>query len=75
MISILMLKMHGDTILEPFYKAFKMFFQYWTFQKEPKKANIIQIFKIADKRTKKNYHLKPVLPICKEMYEEMCTLA
>ena len=36
MISILMLKMHDDSILEPFYKAFKMFFQYWTFQKAEK---------------------------------------
>ena len=55
-----MLKMCGDSVIEPFF---------WTFLKDLKKANIFSIFKMADKRTIKNYHSEPALPIWSEMYE------
>lgn len=60
MIGILMLKMCGDSVIEPFF---------WTFQKELKKVNIVSIFKMAEKRTIKNYLSEPALLICDEMYE------
>ena len=52
--------MCGDSVIEPFF---------WTFQKELKKVNIVSIFKMAEKRTIKNYLSEPALLICDEMYE------
>ena len=64
-ISIRMLKMSGDVIIEPLQNIQKMprniqiiYSNYW------KKVNIVQIFKKSDKQNIKNYCPLSLLPIC-----------
>ena len=49
MISIRMLKMSGDAVIEPLFKIFKNCLKYGIFPEDWKKGNIVPIFKYDDK--------------------------
>ena len=52
-ISIHMLKMSGNAIIEPFFKIFKNCLKCGIFSDDWKKGNIVPIFKQGDKKTSK----------------------
>ena len=64
MISIRMLKMSVDTIIEPLFKIFKNSLKCGILPDDWKKGNIIPIFKKGDKQNIKNYRSVSLLPIC-----------
>ena len=64
MISIRMLKMSGDAIIEPLFKIFKNCLKCGIFPDDWKKGNIVPIFKKGDKQSIKNYRPVSLLPIC-----------
>ena len=69
MISIRMLKMSGDAIIEPLFKIFKNCSKCGIFPDDWKKENIIPIFRKVDKQNIKNYRPVSLLPICSKIFE------
>ena len=61
MISIRMLKLSGDAIIESLFKILKNCLKQGIFLDDWKKGNIVPIFKKGDKQNIKNYH--PVSPL------------
>ena len=67
-ISICMLKLPGDAIIEPLFTIFKnrlkcgIFPDYW------KKGNTASIFKKSDKQNIKNYHPVSLLPVFSKVF-------
>ena len=70
MISISMLKMSGDAIIELF-KIFNNCLKYGIFSDDWKKGNILPIFKKCDQQNIKNYCLVSLLPICNRFFERI----
>ena len=71
MISIRMLKMSGDAIIEPLFKIFKSCLKCGIFPDDWKKENIVPIFKIDDKQNIKSYCSVSLLPICSKIFERI----
>ena len=71
MISIRMLKMSGDAIIEPLFKIFKNCSKCGIFPDDWKKGNIVPIFKKGDKQNIKNYRPVSLLPICSKIFERI----
>ena len=71
MISICMLKMSGDAIIEPFFKIFKNCLKCGKFPDDWKKRNIVSIFKKGDKQNINNYRPVSLLPICSKIFERI----
>ena len=71
MISICMLKMSGDAIIEPLFKIFKICLKCGIFPDDWKKGNIVPIFKKGDKQNIKNYRAVSLLPICSKIFERV----
>ena len=71
MISIRMLKMSGDAIIEPLFKIFKNCLKCGIFPDDWKKENIVPIFKKGDKQNIKNYRPVSLLPICSKIFERI----
>ena len=68
MISIRILKMSGDAIIEPLFKIFKKCLKCGIFPDDWKKGNIVPIFKKGDKQNIKNYRPVTLLPICSKLF-------
>ena len=71
MISIRMLKVYGDPIIEPLFKTFKNCLKCGIFPDDWKKGNIAPIFKKGDKQNIKNYRPVSLLPICNKIFERI----
>ena len=73
MISIRILKMSSDAIIEPLslFKIFKNCLKCEIFANDWKKGNIVPIFKKGDKENIKNYRLVSLLPICSRIFERI----
>ena len=71
MISIRMLKMSGDAIIEPLFKIFKNCLKCGIFPDDWKKGNIVPIFKKGDKQNIKIYRPISLLPICSKIFERI----
>ena len=71
MISISMLKVSGDAIIEPLFKIFKNSLKCGIFPDDWKKGNIVPIFKKGDKQNIKNYHPVPLLPIFNKIFKRI----
>ena len=71
MISIRMLKVSGDAIIEPLFKIFKNCLKCGIFPDDWKKGNIVPIFKKGDKQNIKNYRPVSLLPICSKIFERI----
>ena len=71
MISIRMLKMSDDAIIEPLLKIFKNCLKCGIFPDDWKKGNIVPIFKKGDKQNIKNYRPVSLLPICRKIFERI----
>ena len=71
MISIRMLKMSGDAIIEPLFKIFKNCFKCGKFPDNWKKGNIVLIFKKGGKQNIKNYRPVSLLPISSKVFEHV----
>ena len=71
MISICMLKMSGDAIIEPLFKIFKNCLKCGIFPDDWEKGNIVPILKKGDKQNIKNYHPVSLLPICSKIFERI----
>ena len=67
MISIRMLKMSGDAIIEPFFKIFENCLKCGIFPEDWKKGN--RFLKKADKQNIRNYCPVSLLPICSKIFE------
>ena len=70
-ISIRMLRMSGDAIIEPLFKIFKNCLKCGIFPDDWKKRNIVPIFKKGDKQNIKNYCPVSLLPICSKIFERI----
>ena len=70
-ISIRMLRMPGDAIIEPLFKIFKNCLKCGIFPDDWKKGNIVSIFKKGDKQNIKNYCPVSLLPICSKIFERI----
>ena len=70
MISIRMLKVSGDAIIETLFKIFKNCLKCGIFLDDSNKGNIVPIFKKGDKQNIKN---RPVslLPTCSKIFERI----
>ena len=68
MISIRMLKVSGDAIIEPLFKIFKNCLKCGIFPDDWKKGNIVTIFKKGHKQNIKNYHPVSLLPIGSKIF-------
>ena len=68
MITIRMLKMSGDTIIEPLFEISKIAYNAEYFQMTGKKRNIVPIFKKDDKQNTKSYCPVSLLPICSKIF-------
>ena len=71
MISIRMLKVSGDAIIESLFKIFKNCLKCEIFPDDWKKGNIVPIFKKGDKQNIKNYRPVSLLPICSKIFERI----
>ena len=71
MISIRMLKMSGDAIIEPLFKIFKNYLKCGIFPGDWKKGNIVPIFKKGNKQNIKNYRPVSLPPICSNIFEHI----
>ena len=71
MISIRMLKMSGDFIIEPLFKIFKNCLKCGIFPDHWKKGNIVPTFKKGDKQNIKNYRPVSLLPNCSKILQRM----
>ena len=71
MISIRMLKMSGDAIVEPLFKIFKDCLKCAIFSDDLKKGNIKPIFEKCDKQNIKHYRPVSLLPICSKIFERI----
>ena len=71
MISIRMLKMPDDAIIEPLFKIFKNYLKCGIFPDDWKKGNIVPTFKKGDKQNIKNYRPVSLLPICSKIFERI----
>ena len=71
MISIRMLKMSADAIIESLFTIFKNCLKCGIFPDEWKKENIVPIFKKDDRQNIKNYHPVSLLPICSKVFERI----
>ena len=71
MISICMLKMSGDAIIEPLSKIFNNYLKCGIFPDDWKKGNIVLIFKKDDKGNIKNYCPVSHLVICSKIFERI----
>ena len=69
MVSIRMLKISSDAIIEPLFKIFKNCLKCGIFPDDWKKGNIVPIFKKGDKQNIKNYRPVSLLPICSKIFE------
>ena len=67
MISIRMLKMSGDVIIEPLFKIFINCLKCGIFPYDWKKGNIVPTFKKGDKQNIKNYRPVSLLPNCSKI--------
>ena len=71
MISIRMLKVSGDAIIESLFKIFKNCLKCEIFPDDWIKGNIVPIFKKGDKQNIKNYRPVSLLPICSKIFERI----
>ena len=71
MISIRMLKMPGNAIIEPLFRIFKNCLKRGIFPDDWKKGNIVRIFKKGDKQNIRNYRPVSPLPICSKIFERI----
>ena len=71
MVSIRMLKMSGDAIIEPPFKILKDCLKCGIFPDDWKKGNIVPIFKKGDKQNIKNYRPVSLLLICNKIFERI----
>ena len=71
MISIRMLKVSRDAIIEPLFKIFKNCLKYGIFPIDWKKGTIAPIFKKGDKQNIKNYRPVYLLPICSKIFDRI----
>ena len=71
MISILMLKLCGESIFGPLNMIFKTYLNTGKFPLEWKKGNVVPIRKIDDKRNVKNYSPVSHLAICGKIFESL----
>ena len=71
MISIRMLKVSGDAIIESLFKIFKNCLKCGIFPDDWKKRIIVPIFKKGDKQNIKNYRPVSLLPICSKIFERI----
>ena len=71
MISIRMLKVSGDSVIEPYFKIFKNCLKCGIFPDDCKKGNIVQIFKKGDKQNIINYPPVSLLQICSKIFERI----
>ena len=71
MISIRILKVFGDAIIQPLYKIFKNCLKCGIFPDDWKKGNLVPIFKKGDKQNIKNYRPVSLLPICSKIFERI----
>ena len=71
MISIRMLKVSGDAIIEPLFKIFKNCLRCGIFPDDWKKGNIVPIFKKGDKQDIKNYRPVSFLSIYSKIFERI----
>ena len=70
-ISILILKICGDSNCRPLSIILKTYFRTGIFPLELKKANIVPIHKKGDKQTVINYRPVSLLPICGKIFERL----
>ena len=71
MISIRMLKVSGDAIIEPLFKVSKNCLKCGIFPDDWKKGNIVPIFKKGDKQNIKNYWPVFLLSIYCKIFERI----
>ena len=71
MISIRMLKMSGDAIIDPLFTICKYCLKCRIFPDDSKKGNVIPIFKKGDKQKIKNYCPVCLLEICTKVFERI----
>ena len=71
MISIHMLKMFGDAIIEPLFKIFKNCLKCGKFPDDWKVGNFVPIFQKGDKQNINNYRPVSILPICSKIFERI----
>ena len=71
MISIFMIKICGESILNPFQLLLKSCIESGKFSIEWKKANVVPVHKKNDKQLKENYRPKSLLPICGKILERL----
>ena len=69
MISIRVLRMSGDAIIEPLFKIFKICSKCRIFSNDWEKGNNLPIFKRNDKQNIKNYRSVSLLPTCSKVFE------
>ena len=70
-ISICMVKMSGDAIIEPLFKIFKSCLRCGIFPDDWKKGNIEQVFKKRRQKNIKNYCPVSLLLICSKIFESI----
>ena len=71
MISICMLIVSGDVIIETLFKIFKNCLKCGIFSDDCEKENIVPIFKKGDKQNIKDYRPVSLLPICSKLFERI----
>ena len=71
LISVRMLKMSGDAIIEPLFKIFKNCLKCEIFPDDWKKGNIIPIFKKGDKQDIKSHRPVSLPPICSNIFQRI----
>ena len=69
MISIRVLRMSGDAIIEPLFKIYIICSKCRIFSNDWEKGNIVSIFKENDKQNIKNYRSVFLLPTCSKVFE------
>ena len=71
LISVRMLKMSGDAIIEPLFKIFKNCLKCEIFPDDWKKGNIIPIFTKGDKQDIKSHRPVSLPPICSNIFQRI----
>ena len=71
LISIRMLKVSGNALIEPLFKVFKNCLKCGIFPDDWKKRNIVPIFKKGDKQNIKNYRSVSLLPIYSKIFKRI----
>ena len=70
-ISIHMLQMSGEAVIEPLFRIFKNCLKSGIFPDDWKKGNIVPIFKKGDKQNLKSYRPVSLLPTCSKIFKRI----